>query len=168
MRRSAALLMTLMIFAAGCGDTSPKDEASGMTDMTDMGGHDEASFSFGMPAEPAEATRTIDIETQDTLMFQPANLEIAVGEVVTLRVTNGGKITHDFTLGDAAVQADHDAEMASMDGGMTMADEPNGFLIPAGQTKELTWRFDTAGTVIYGCHVPGHYAAGMRGDITVA
>jgi uncharacterized cupredoxin-like copper-binding protein len=39
--------------------------------------------------------------------------------------------------------------------------------IPASGTKELTWVFAEAGTVLIGCHQPGHYAAGMKGQITV-
>jgi len=39
--------------------------------------------------------------------------------------------------------------------------------IPAGQTATLVYTFSKPGTLIYGCHVSGHYAAGMRGTITV-
>ncbi len=39
--------------------------------------------------------------------------------------------------------------------------------VPPGQTVTLVYTFDQPGTLLYGCHVPGHYAAGMRGTITV-
>lgn len=39
--------------------------------------------------------------------------------------------------------------------------------VPAGTTKQLTWTFTTAGTTLYGCHEPGHYASGMKGTVTV-
>ena len=38
---------------------------------------------------------------------------------------------------------------------------------PAHSTVTLVYTFDKAGTTIVGCHVPGHYAAGMRGTITI-
>ena len=31
----------------------------------------------------------------------------------------------------------------------------------------MTWRFGAAGAIEYACHEPGHYDAGMRGQITV-
>ena len=86
--------------------------------------------------------------------------------MITFRVANHGQIPHDFTLGDEATQNEHEEEMAEM-GGMTMPDQANAMVIPAGETKELTWRFTTSGTVIFGCHQPGHYAGGMRGEIIV-
>jgi uncharacterized cupredoxin-like copper-binding protein len=107
----------------------------------------------------------IEITTTDNLVFEPANFEVAAGEVVTFKLINEGSLVHDFTLGDQSTQDEHEAEMAEMNG---MAhDEPNVVTIPAGETAELTWEFDEAGTVLIGCHQPGHYAAGMTGEITV-
>jgi len=48
-----------------------------------------------------------------------------------------------------------------------MGDEPNAFVLDPGQTKETTWTFTAAGELLYGCHQPGHYGAGMVGTITV-
>ena len=39
--------------------------------------------------------------------------------------------------------------------------------VPAGQSARLVYTFQQPGTLLYGCHVPGHYAAGMLGTITV-
>ena len=80
---------------------------------------------------------------------------------ITFVVTNTGAIAHEFTLGDAADQQAHDIEMMQM-GGQMMADEPNAIGVPAGATKELTWVFAEPGEMEAGCHVPGHYPAGMK------
>ena len=40
--------------------------------------------------------------------------------------------------------------------------------VSAGQTVRLVYTFEQAGALEYGCHVAGHYAAGMRGTITVS
>jgi uncharacterized cupredoxin-like copper-binding protein len=48
-----------------------------------------------------------------------------------------------------------------------MMDEPNAVDVPAGGTARLVYTFDQPGMLEYGCHVPGHYAAGMLGTVTV-
>lgn len=72
---------------------------------------------------------------------------------------------HDFTLGDEATQEEHEEEMAEM-GGMAQ-DQANAVTVAAGETKELTWTFTKSGSVLIGCHQPGHYDGGMKGQITV-
>jgi uncharacterized cupredoxin-like copper-binding protein len=79
-------------------------------------------------------------------------------------VTIEGKIPHDFTLGTADMQEEHEEEMAS---GQMMLEEPNAFDLEPGETREMTWTFTTPGQVLYGCHEPGHYAGGMVGTIAV-
>lgn len=51
---------------------------------------------------------------------------------------------------------------------MPMGDDADGIGLPAGATKTLTYTFGQPGTLLYGCHVSGHYQAGMKGTITVA
>ena len=156
--RAAALtlILTLALTVAACGqetgDTT-KPEAT------------ESEFAFGSPADAADADRVIVIQTTDALTFEPADITVAAGETVTFRLSNDGALVHDFTLGDQATLDEHEAEMSEMDG---MAhDEPNVATIPAGETIEITWTFGDEGTVLVGCHQPGHYSAGMTGRIRV-
>lgn len=130
--------------------------------------HDAGMFWFGTPAEATDATRAIEIKAQDDFSFDPAAIDVEVGETVTFRVINVGNLQHDFTLGDAQMQDDHEAEMAEMAGSMMGEEDPNAFTIEAGETKDLTWTFTEEGSILMGCHIPGHYAAGMRGEIRVA
>jgi uncharacterized cupredoxin-like copper-binding protein len=123
-------------------------------------------FMFGEPGDAADAARTVDIVAGDDFSFTPDTVTVALGETITFRIVNSGQLIHDFTLGDQAIQDEHEEEMAEM-GGMAMPDEPNAVSVDAGETKEVTWRFTEAGTVLIGCHQPGHYAAGMTGEITV-
>lgn len=37
----------------------------------------------------------------------------------------------------------------------------------SGQTKEATVTFEDPGEILYGCHIEGHYDAGMVGTVTV-
>ena len=128
-------------------------------------GADAVESDFGSPAAAGDAARTVEILANDDFSFEPAELSVAPGETVTLRVVNRGSLAHDFTMGDQATQDEHEAEMAEME---DMAhDEPNVMTIPAGETIELTWGFPESETVLIGCHQPGHYDAGMKGEITI-
>ena len=188
---TAVGVTALLLVVSACGDDGPDESSTASTPATtamdedDMDEMDEAEtaemdemeemeegddehgdFDFGDPADPADADRVIEIDTDDDFTIKPAEITIAVGETVTFKVTNEGKLTHDFTLGRADLQDEHDLEMAEMNG-MAMADEPNAFMLESGETKELTWHFTEAGEVLIGCHVPGHYAAGMKAEISV-
>jgi uncharacterized cupredoxin-like copper-binding protein len=87
-------------------------------------------------------------------------------EALTFVVTNSGQAVHEFTLGDAAMQHQHADEMAQMADAMAHH-RPNSITLQPGETKQLTWRFGDSGTLEYGCHEPGHYQAGMRGQIMI-
>jgi len=179
--RFVVLASAIALAAAACSEASPDaaapatdappTETTAMAEMADdemahMDDDGHGDFDFGEPAEAADADRVVDIVTRDDFTFTPATVSIALGEKITFRVTNEGAIAHDFTLGRSDLQDAHDLEMAEM-GGMAMADEANAFMIEPGETKELTWHFTESGDVIIGCHVAGHYAAGMRADISV-
>ena len=127
---------------------------------------DEAEFAWGEPAETEDADRVVEIRMLDELRFDPSEVEVRVGETVTFQVTNAGQLPHDFALGDEATQAEHEAEMA--EGEMAGRGEPNVLTLQSGERGELTWRFTNPGTILYGCHVPGHYDAGMVGTLTIS
>ena len=167
----AFAMIPVFLFAACGAESTPVATTEAMEMETDEMDTDDdhSEFTFGEAADAADADRVIEIETLDTLKFDPDSLEISVGETITFRVTNPGNLPHDFTLADSAGQDEHEEEMAEMiaSGGMAM-DDPNAFAIEAGETKELTWHFTEAGTVLIGCHQTGHYAAGMIATITVS
>jgi uncharacterized cupredoxin-like copper-binding protein len=145
---------------------APHDDAEAPHDEA---GHDEGVFTFGEPADPTAADRTIEVDANDDNTFAPAEFAVTAGETITFVVTNTGRNAHDFTLGDAATQDEHDAEMAEMmaAGEMGSHDEANAIVVGPGETKEITWHFTEAGHVLIGCHQPGHYAAGMKAEIDV-
>ena len=75
---------------------------------------------------------------------------------VTFRLTNGGAIPHDLKI------------CASPKGGLANSCAGKGTkLIVPGQSATLTYTFKTKGTYEYLCTVPGHAAAGMKGDLRV-
>ena len=126
-------------------------------------------FTFGEPVEADKADRTVTIVMTDN-RFQPDKLEVKLGETIRFVLTSTSALDHDFTLGDAATQKAHRAEMAEMaqmGGEMHHADDPNAVFVKAGQTGELTWKFTRAGRFEFDCNVLGHYEAGMAGTISV-
>jgi len=145
---SAIAVAVPLLILVGCGGSSSK-------------------AATAQPGDVAKAVRTIDIKATDDLKFDPATVSVKRGETVAFKVANPTKADHEFEVGDAAFQQKHDDEMKAMGSAMNMADEPTGFSIKAGETKTIAFTFPTAGTVLYGCHEPGHYPAGMKGDIKV-
>jgi uncharacterized cupredoxin-like copper-binding protein len=148
------------------GDEAPMDD-DGLDDngMDDNGMDHADDEAMGEPADASEATRTIEVEAFD-MAFEPESISVEPGEVVTFEVTNTGEAVHEFFLGDSAMQQEHAEEMADM--GSDMAhDEPYSIRLQPGETKELTWRFADSGEVEFACHEPGHYQAGMHGQINV-
>lgn len=121
------------------------------------------------PASPTDAAggvRTVEITALDTLRFEPESITVAVGETVRFVVTNEGQAVHDFFVGTEEEQMAHEQEMAEM-GGMGHG-SAEGLVLDPGATGELTVTFDEPGEVLFACHQPGHYAAGMVGTVSVS
>jgi uncharacterized cupredoxin-like copper-binding protein len=126
-------------------------------------------FAAGRPGKPEQVQRTIRIEARDTMRFEPTTLNIKRGETVRLVFVNTGQLPHEAVIGSTAEQEAHEAEMQKMrDTGGTMEHRhPNAITLVPGGTGELVWKFGRPGRFEIGCHLPGHYAAGMVGKITV-
>lgn len=158
------LLLGLALTACGSGTSpSPSVTASQMPMGSD--GMETDIGALGEPADAAEADRTVHLTATDALVFEPDAIEVQVGESVTFEVENTGTVDHEFVLGSADYQDQHEEEMQS--GEMAMG-EPNELEVPAGETASLTWHFTEAGTTEYGCHEPAHFPAGMVGTVTVS
>jgi Cu+-exporting ATPase len=126
------------------------------------------TMQMGVPAASSAApARTIALSATDQFRFTPDTITVQVGESVAFEVTNSGVLPHELVIGDAGLQAEHEAEMTTSTEMASMHHEPFAILIPAGKTARLTYTFSEPGTLLYGCHLPGHYAAGMVGTIVV-
>lgn len=158
------LLAIALLTGHGPGRHGPGRHLGGARGDMPSGGRVNAGA--GGAADADDAARTVEVRTLDTMAFQPARVGVSAGETVTFAVANHGQVVHEFTLGDVAMQQQHGEMMSHMPAGMAH-DTPNSITIRPGETKHLTWRFGTAGTLEYACHQPGHYKAGMRGRITI-
>ena len=170
------LFVFLGLALVGAACSSSTDPSAGGSDSgpgmgmpsTGMHGPDESQrFTFGRPGDPANADRTIEVAQLDTFRFQPSAIGVEIGDTVTFVVTNEGQGPHEFVIGDEMFQQEHESEMRDMGGGL-MPDEPNAITVQPGGTKSLTWTFTKSGSLQFGCHVSGHFAAGMVGTMNVS
>ena len=135
-----------------------------------MPGHDTSTKSHvaspnGQPGDPAQVTRTIEIDMLDTMRFSPGEIQINAGETVRFFVRNSGKLPHELVIGSLADLKAHAIEMRK-NPGMKHA-EPNAITLAPGQRGGLVWKFDQPGTVDFACTIPGHMEGGMVGKVQV-
>jgi len=123
------------------------------------------TFPYGHPGLARDVSRAIPIKALD-IRFEPNRIQVYRDETVRFVVTNDGKLAHEFVIGDAQLQAEHEKEMQAM-AGMHMHDDVNAISLLPGQTKSLVWTFTRDGVTEYACHMPGHFAAGMVGKIVI-
>lgn len=150
---AATVLLLVLVGCASSGD----DDTTG----------DGPTTAFGEPADASEADRVVEVSMTDDYRYDPAELTVAAGEVITFEITNDGNLEHEFVLGDARYQADHGSEMEEMEGMDHGEEESNAVSLMSGESASVTWRFGEAGEVFYACHVPGHYEQGMESLVTV-
>ena len=121
--------------------------------------------AFGREGDPAKAVRTIAVDMSDAMRFTPSQVRVKRGETVKFVVANGGKMLHEMVIGTEAELKKH-AELMKKHPGMEH-DEPYMAHVQPGKRESIAWTFTKAGTFMYGCLIPGHWEAGMKGTIVV-
>jgi len=131
-----------------------------------------------------DGTRTIEIELTD-FQFSPDLAAVSAGQTVEFIVTNHGAVEHEFRVTTQRGIDDHiagghqehlgdddmdDDDMGDMDdddmGGDDIGEMPK-LVIPPGETMTLTVTMHDDPTTYtrFVCLIPGHYEAGMVGEI---
>lgn len=136
----AACVFALAAAACGADVDDPSGTASG-SDTSSVVNVDE----------------TINVEMAD-IKFKPDALTVKPGTTVRFVFKNTGDLDHEAAFGDEGTQ------QAVASGRQKRV----GPLIGPNGSKEWIWRFDAPGGLIIGCHVAGHYEAGMKIRVTVA
>lgn len=114
----------------------------------------------GCSTGPSE--RTIELTVRHS-QFSASELRVRPGETVRFVLRNTDPIPHELIVGDQAVQDVHERGIESRHG-----DRPGAVSVAAGATAVTTYRFGPAGgRLLFGCHLPGHWAYGMQGTILV-
>lgn len=126
--RALATVAAALLLVSGCGGggTAAKDTAAKPSTTT-----------------PAAAGVVLDIKGSE-YSFTPSKLKASAGET-TIRFTNSGAMTHDFTIKALNVH---------------LVAEP-------GKTAEATVTLKP-GTYKSDCTIPGHAQSGMHGTLTVS
>ena len=74
---------------------------------------------------------------------------------------------HEAYIGDEEDQEDHATQMMGDDGHSMDMDGDDTVTVEPGETATMTYTFDETGTVIIGCHQPGHWESGMRAMVNI-
>jgi uncharacterized cupredoxin-like copper-binding protein len=95
--------------------------------------------------------------------FQPPRVTVRPEETVTFVLRNTDPIDHEFILGDEAVQQRHEKGTEAHHGAV-----PGEVSVPAGAEASTTYEFTLRRPLEFACHLPGHYAYGMRGLVVLS
>ena len=108
---------------------------------------------------PGLVTVTVSIHYSQ---FSMSTLKVHAGSTVRFLVRNDDPITHEFIVGNAAVHARHEKGTHP-----AHPPVPGEVTVASGQLGETFFRFDQPGKYLFACHLPGHFAYGMRGWVEV-
>lgn len=128
------------------------------------GNHDDSAI--GMPGVASKVTRTVTVDMKDDMRFHSSNFTVKQGETIRFVAKNSGKVKHEMVLGTQKDLKEH-YEVMKKNPEMEHADA-NMVTVAPGKTGEIIWQFTTAGEVDFACLQPGHFDAGMKGQVNVA
>jgi uncharacterized cupredoxin-like copper-binding protein len=128
------------------------------------GGHSEET-AIGKAGVATKNTRTVTVEMSDNMRYTPSEIQVKKGETVRFVVKNVGKVRHELSLGTEKELLEHLEQMKKNPG--MEHDEPSKITLDAGKQGEIVWQFTKAGTVNFACLMPGHFEAGMKGQVKV-
>jgi uncharacterized cupredoxin-like copper-binding protein len=139
------LLAAGLLLGAGCSAVTPTASSTG-----------------------SGSVRVVTIELAD-FRFVPAVVDVGVGESVRFIVVNRSDLPHELFIGTAEDQQRHHALHAAAPPEMQdrLDEGATGIYVPGRGTGQLVYRVDRPGDLVIGCHLIGHFEAGMVGLIRV-
>ncbi len=179
MKKSLIVVVATLLAAGTAHAGGSHDGGHGNEAKTQQQGHGQAHgqgnhshedmMAAGMPGKASAASRVLEIimlEKDDgSMVFEPAVLTVNKGETVRLKLINKGESDHEFVLDEHMANMKHKEAMAKYPD-MEHAD-PNAIRLESGKSGEIIWTFSNTGRFEFACLIPGHYEAGMRGDVSV-
>ena len=121
---------------------------------------------WGIAGDARAVRRTIEVRMLDSMRFEPARIDVRLGETIRFVHRNTGKVMHEFVIGTKKELDEHAALMLKFPN--MEHDEPYMAHVAPGKTAEMIWTFNRAGEFEFACLIAGHYTAGMKGRIVVA
>jgi uncharacterized cupredoxin-like copper-binding protein len=110
-----------------------------------MAQHMGSNRTAAAPTDPSASGAPEQIVEAGDLWFAPDRVELEAGRTINLVLDNSGRVFHDLSIPDLDVHLD----------------------ARPGETSSAVLRVPEAGTYEFTCTVPGHAAAGMRGELVV-
>lgn len=156
-------LVAMTLIALGSAAFAHSDDDHGKTPGEARQGHASA---LGKPGDPKKVSRTVEITMTDAMRYSPPDIAVKRNETIRFMLKNEGKLKHEMVLGTIKELKEHAALMLKFPE-MEHAD-PNQASVEPGKSGELVWQFTKAGTFDFACLQPGHYEAGMKGQVMVA
>lgn len=137
-----------------------------------LGTHAHGPQGHGHDDEPVltawHVDRTLVIRMNDQMRFVPDQIQVKAGETLRLQVFNDGQVPHELVLGTDSEIARHADEMNKGDAHDAHAHEAGASIeLAPGQSGELVVRFSKPARLQMACLIPGHYQAGMKGQLQV-
>ena len=131
------------------------------------GGHEQGHDAevIGEPGMLAMVDRIVHIDMNDEMRYVPDHLIVKQGETIKFVLKNSGEIDHEFVLGTEKELLEHYKQMQKFP--EMEHEDPNQVRVDPGQAGEVIWRFTKPGKIVFGCLMPGHYDAGMKGTVEV-
>ncbi len=151
-------------FLVYCGFTAFVGMALAAVNHPEGSGHGNNN-EIGKPGISSMVDRTVIIHMKDGMRFIPDHLTVKRGETILFLVKNIDEIEHEFVLGTAEELMEHSELMKKFP--EMEHEDPNQVRVAPGKVGEVVWHFTKPGMIAFGCLIPGHYEAGMKGTLSV-
>jgi plastocyanin len=147
---------------AGCG--SSDDTTTGSSGAsTGASGGDAYGSPSGAKASSASAASGRATVTATEFAFSPTTIDAKAGKL-TITLKNAGKFDHELVV----LKTDAAPDALKVSGGQVSQAGGLGEIEHTKSGAQNSKTFDLQpGNYVYFCNIPGHYANGMRGRITV-
>jgi uncharacterized cupredoxin-like copper-binding protein len=136
--------------------------AVGAAIVTAVGGYAISDSAHADPPTvlgPGLVTVTVDVHYSK---FSISTLRVRQGSTVRFLIRNDDPIHHEFIVGDSQVHARHEKGSEA-----THPPVPGEVSVGPDELGETFYRFDKPGRYLFACHLPGHFAFGMKGWVIV-
>jgi uncharacterized cupredoxin-like copper-binding protein len=114
----------------------------------------------GVSAAATNSERTVELTIYHS-RFSPGEVQASPGEKLRFVVHNTDPINHELIVGPLAVQLRHESGRERFHPPV-----PGEVSVPLFSTASTTYVVPDE-PVLFGCHLPGHWAYGMQGRISV-
>ncbi len=169
MKKITLLLCLLSQFSLSSVYAASPHEGHGM--HHNMKGHQQHmteshhKSSAGQPGALENVDKIVSINMYDAMRYSLQEFDVRPGQTVHFKITNKGKIPHEFTIGNKKELLDHRDMMRQMPN--MVHREANAITLKPGESGEILWTFGHSDETEVACLIPGHYEAGMKIKINV-